>query len=364
MVTEIVFVMLVPTSNKMMWFRLLSNAVLALFVVASAQVGRAFAAAPPAQANQITPVTRQWISDLKAADVQQRVRAADQLGALRAKAAVSNLVSALSDSDARVREAAAFALAEIADQTPASNLVRILAGDSDSTVRASAAFALGMIGDAKAAPGLEDALDDSAAEVRSAALVALGLMGSDDSVEDIEDMLNDSSYDVRYDAVWALGQIADPESAEHLRATLVDLDLVQMTPTAREAFREAVQAALDSIQDKASAASGKRAGSPRSGRTPEATVKMTGSHPATLRLSVMPARTQQAISAGIGGTVELKVLVGADGRVVRAYVLHRLRNGLDQRAVETALLFKYFPRTHDGLPQTDWETLNISFPSK
>ncbi|MGH9765670.1 MAG: HEAT repeat domain-containing protein, partial [Blastocatellia bacterium] len=198
-----------------------------------------------AQTAAVSPVTKQWIADLKSSDPVKRTQAADQLGSLRVRPAVPDLVGVLSDKDPRVREASAFALGEIADQDAANHLSRLLAGDTDASVRASSAFALGMLEDTKSVSALLDSLDDSSAEVRSAALVALGLMRDQDDVEDIEEMLNDSSLDVRYDAVWALGQIGDPDSAERLRSTLVNVDLVQFTPVAREAFREAVQAALD-----------------------------------------------------------------------------------------------------------------------
>ena len=318
------------------------------------------------QTAAVSPVTKQWIADLKSIDPVKRTQAADQLGSLRVRPAVPDLVAVLSDKDPRVREASAFALGEIADQDAANHLSRLLAGDTDASVRASSAFALGMLEDTKSVSALLDSLDDSSAEVRSAALVALGLMRDQDDVEDIEEMLNDPSLDVRYDAVWALGQIGDPDSAERLRSTLVNVDLVQFTPVAREAFREAVQAALDLIQDNASVRGNSTKSRSRkgSGTAPSSKDLPTGSHPASLKLSVMPARTEPAIAANVGGTVELRVLISADGRLVRAYVLKRLKYGLDRRAVEAALLFKFFPRTHDGLPQTEWYDLNISFPSK
>ncbi|HYL98952.1 MAG TPA: HEAT repeat domain-containing protein, partial [Blastocatellia bacterium] len=236
-----------------------------------------------AQSPAISQVTQQWISDLKSNDPAKRAQAAEQLGYLRTRPSVPDLVGVLSDKDPRVRDAAAFALGEIADQDAANHLSRLLAGDTDPAVRASAAFALGMLEDEKSVSGILDAFDDSAAEVRSSALVALGLMKDQEDVEDIEDMLNDSSFDVRYDAVWALGQIADPESADRLRGALVNIDMLQINQVSREAFREAVQAALDSIQEKTETRSNIAKSRARKSQRPSPDSKSTSwSHPASL----------------------------------------------------------------------------------
>ena len=55
------------------------------------------------------------------------------------------------------------------------------------------------------------------------------------------------------------------------------------------------------------------------------------------------------------------LLVGADGRTVRAYVTRRLGYGLDQRAVEAAMQYRFDPALVDGLPQTTWTDLKIRF---
>ncbi len=73
------------------------------------------------------------------------------------------------------------------------------------------------------------------------------------------------------------------------------------------------------------------------------------------------ATTERALKAKVSGKVKLRVLVGADGRVVRAYVTRRLGYGLDQRAVEAVLQYKFDSEMQAGLPQTTWIDLEIRF---
>ncbi|HWN98241.1 MAG TPA: HEAT repeat domain-containing protein [Blastocatellia bacterium] len=298
------------------------------------------------------------LSDLKSKDADTRMDAANELGALRARNAVRALVEALSDKEARVREASAFALGQITDQASTALLVPLLA-DKDASVRASTAFALGMIGERKAANALSYALADPQAEVRSSVLVAMGLMQDEEGVDEIIDALDDESFDVRYDAVWALGQIGEPDAEERLRGALVSVDALGLTALQREAFRLAVQDSLARLRTDDNA-------SP-SGRPRRATgiVKDTRysapSKPLVVRQEVRPPTTEKAFRSRVNGFVGLRVLVGADGRSVRAYVTRRLGSGLDQRAVQAAMLYKFEPAMEGGLPQTTWVDLKIRF---
>jgi TonB family protein len=76
---------------------------------------------------------------------------------------------------------------------------------------------------------------------------------------------------------------------------------------------------------------------------------------------VAAATTERAARARVSGTVRLRVLVGADGRAVRAYVTQRLGHGLDQRAVETIMQYKFDPPLQSGLPQTSWVNMEVKF---
>jgi len=303
------------------------------------------------------------LAALRSKDRGDRRDAANQLGVLRARGAMRALVEALSDKEASVREASAFALGQISDPAATGLLIPLLA-DPEPSVRASTAFALGMIADRKATEALSFATGDADAEVRASAIFALGLMRDEGAVDELIEALDDPSFDVRYDAVWALGQIGEPDAEEQLQGSLVTLDLLRIDDSQRQAFRQAVQFSLESLRTEAHA----RATESGSGRPRRATgiVKdnrytKPRTRPLGIHKSVRPAITDVALRAKAGGSVKLRVLVGADGKAVRVYVTRRLGYGLDRRAVETALQYRYDPELEGGLPQTTWTDMEVKF---
>ncbi len=319
----------------------------------------AFAGVTDAQKPPAAPA--RLLSELRSKDKTIRREAATQLGAMRARGAVRGLAEALTDREAAVREAAAFALGQIADPAATGLLIPLLT-DPDAEVRASAAFALGMIGNRKALQALSYAMGDTDHEVRSTAIFALGLMQDAAAVDEIVEALDDSSFDVRYDAVWALGQIAEPDAEEHLRGSLVTLDLLKVDESWREAFRQAVQNSLESLRTEAHARAEAGSNRPRraTGIVRDNRYANT-TRPLAVRQSVRAATTESAMQAKVSGAVKLRVLVGADGKVVRAYVIHRLGHGLDRRAVEAILQYRFEPELQEGLPQTSWADMEVKF---
>ena len=303
------------------------------------------------------------LSALRSKDKGDRRDAANQLGVLRARGALRGLVEALSDKEASVREAAAFALGQISDPAATALLIPLLA-DPEPAVRASTAFALGMIADRKATEALSFATGDAEAEVRASAIFALGLMRDEGAVDELIEALDDPSFDVRYDAVWALGQIGEPDAEEHLHGTLVTLDLLRIDDSQRQAFRQAVQYSLESLRTEAHARATERGSSrPRraTGVVRDNRYTPPPTRPLGIHKSVRPAITDIALRAKAGGSVKLRVLVGADGKAVRVYVTRRLGYGLDRRAVETALQYRYDPELEGGLPQTTWTDMEVKF---
>ena len=308
-----------------------------------------------------SPTPRTILADLKNTNASTRREAANQLGALRARDSVRALIDALSDKDATVREAAAFALGQIANPAATDPLLRALL-DKDAETRASAAFALGMIGSRKALPALSKALDDADAAVRSSAAVALGLMQDDEGVDELIALLGDSSFDARYDAAWALGYIGEPEADAPLRAALAELDALRIPEGPREAYRQAIQNSLDNLRTAEKAASVPSSRPRRAtGIIDESRRYSNTTRPASIRKEVPPATTERAARARVRGTVGLRVLIGADGRAVRAYVTRRLGQGLDQRAVETVMQYSFDPPLQSGLPQTSWVNMEVKF---
>jgi TonB family protein len=301
------------------------------------------------------------IADLKNPSALARREAANQLGAIRARDALRALIEALSDKDATVREAAAFALGQISDRTVTEKLARALT-DKDAEVRATTAFALGMIGDRRSLAALSKAQDDADASVRSSAIAALGLMQDEEAVDELIEMLEDSSFDVRYDAAWSLGQIGEPDADGPLRVAAANLDLPGINDSSREAFRQAVQNALENLrtEEKAQSAPAPR---PRraTGVVAEPHRYSSVTRPASIRQSVKSQATERASRARITGVVGLQVLVAADGRAARAYVVRRLGYGLDQRAVEAVYQYKFDAAMQGGLPQSTWLEVEVKF---
>ena len=303
------------------------------------------------------------LSELRSKDKGDRREAANELGVLRARGALRPLVETLSDKEASVREAAAFALGQISDPAATGLLIPLLA-DPEPAVRASTAFALGMIADRKATEALSFATGDADAEVRASAIFALGLMRDGAAVDELIEALDDPSFDVRYDAVWALGQIGEPDAEEQLQGSLVTLDLLRIDESQREAFRQAVQFSLEGLRTEAHA----RATEGSKGRPRRATGVVRDNRytppptrPLGIHKSVKAAITDAALKAKASGSVKLRVLVGADGRAVRIYVTRRLGYGLDRRAVEAALQYRYDPAIENGLPQTTWTDIEVKF---
>ena len=300
------------------------------------------------------------MAGLKSKDTQTRRQSAIRLGEIRARGAVRALTTLISDTEPAVREAALFALGQIADPAVKGIAVRALT-DKVADVRASAAFTLGMLANKSAAEALSNALDDAEPSVRGSAAVALGLLHDEEAVDELVDLLNDDSFDVRYDAVWALGQIGDPDAAQYLRAALAAAAGRSPSEGLAESFREAVQNALEDIKSQAAASDGSSPARPRRTAAPLPDQQSHAGRGPLVRQSVLPAATADAIQSNISGSVGLRVLVGTGGRAVRAYVTKRLGYGLDRRAVQAALEYGYDAGLRDGLVQTDWIELQVRF---
>lgn len=311
------------------------------------------------KAVQAEPVPPRLLADLKSTDGAKRRDAANELGALRARDAVPALVNLLQDKDVPVREAAAFALGQITDPRAVAALTKATA-DKDSEVRASVAFALGMIGDRKSGDTLSKLLDDGSALVRASAAAAMGVMQDTAGVDELVSLLDDPSYDVRFDAAWALGQMNEADAIDHLQVAMVTVDGMAIDATAKEEFRLQAQLSIERIRANDGGYTPTR---PR--KTTDGVVGLnqyeSRSNPAGIRQSVKAMPTEHVRAARLGGTVRVKVLVAADGRPARAYVLKRAGHGLDQRAVQAVLQYKFEPAMLGGLPQTGWVFLDLKF---
>lgn len=160
------------------------------------------------------------IEKFKGENTQERMQAVKALKQLGA-AAVPALVQAMSDSDARIRQGAAWALGSLgAAAEPAVPALVVALGDEDEQVRLDAAVALRRIGGAEAA--LTAALQSEDVLVRRGAAQALaGVAKTPETALVLIKALADADEVVRLNAAVALraaGSVAIPA----LRQALLD----------------------------------------------------------------------------------------------------------------------------------------------
>jgi HEAT repeat protein len=162
---------------------------------------------------------------------QAAVEALGRLGG----AAMDLLVTALKDSDRKVREGVAKTLGKIGDIRAVRPLVNVLK-DSDERVRQAASDALGKINDVRAVGCLITYLKDSDGNVRSGVAKALGRMGGDRAVPPLAAALEDGDRNVRQSAVEALGNLGGEQVVASLIRALGDRE------------RMVRQAAIDALE--------------------------------------------------------------------------------------------------------------------
>jgi beta-lactamase regulating signal transducer with metallopeptidase domain len=126
------------------------------------------------------------------------------------QAAVAALAGVLSDTDARLRETAAWGLGQLSPRRAPAALLSALR-DSDARVRATAAWALLQIEDDNAATALDAALTrESDPDAKRAMVRALGAMG-DQSVDAMQRLIDSPDQELRALAIRALARhSADP----------------------------------------------------------------------------------------------------------------------------------------------------------
>ena len=164
-----------------------------------------------------------WLQALKGMDPQNRRDAIAAVGALHIKAAVPDLIAALSDRDDGIRAKAAEALWGLGpDAREAAPALAGLLSDPNPGVRLNAAGALGATGPDAAAAGvapLRGTLSDPDPYVRAQAADSLGKFGAAAGVAspDLARMLRDREKNVRAAAAYALAALG-PAAADALPA--------------------------------------------------------------------------------------------------------------------------------------------------
>lgn len=147
-----------------------------------------------------------------------------ELALRRDPASAGELMKALNDPDAFMRETSARALGDLKWSQARTQLELLLLKDNDAAVREAAAQALRSLRDPASTPVLIQALSDPASGVRTTVIDLLGYVGGTSAVPGLSGALKDVKPPVRRTAAAALKRIADPSSATALTAAVKDTD--------------------------------------------------------------------------------------------------------------------------------------------
>ncbi|MDQ1559073.1 MAG: hypothetical protein QOD32_2133 [Pyrinomonadaceae bacterium] len=74
-----------------------------------------------------------------------------------------------------------------------------------------------------------------------------------------------------------------------------------------------------------------------------------------------PMYTERARHNGVRGTVRVRLVLGADGRIHHIYATRRLPDGLTEAAISAAQKIKFTPAIKDGRPVSQFVTIEYNF---
>ncbi len=189
------------------------------------------------EVEQDPAVVTALIERLADANASVRRAAAQSLGNLRARRAVSALTTALGDKSREVRAAAAGALGNIDDPKAITALVKLL-GDESAEVREQALNALSNFeSDVPAAPIIA-LLGDARPDVRARAAAMLGNIGDRAAIAPLGKLMKDGSPEVRREALQSLTQFKDASLGPIATAALADQQ-IEVRVAALNAMHEA-----------------------------------------------------------------------------------------------------------------------------
>ncbi len=182
------------------------------------------------------------ISERLSGSADERIVLADVLTGQQHPLAVKVLTKLLSDTETRVRSAAAKALSrEIRLDSAVPALLGAL-NDEDDTVRANALYALSKSSDAGAVlPAARARLLDRTASVRAQAAIALGNLEDSASVEALTSVLNDAAWSVRIAAARSLAIINKSDNAALFMKAMSEVNSTYVWQPARETFEDGAE---------------------------------------------------------------------------------------------------------------------------
>jgi HEAT repeat protein len=173
-----------------------------------------------------------WVSRLSSKSVQQKIEACSKLRKMNDTADEDKIVPLLKDEDPRVKQAAAEALGDMGAKSAVSDLSEALdfsvGGGSDRETRTAneanraVALALGKLGDRKASPALIKLLHSRDHYVVLAAVESLGKLHETSAVEPLMSIATDDNVEpfIAKKAIVALGRIGDPKAVPAIEKML------------------------------------------------------------------------------------------------------------------------------------------------
>ena len=260
-------------------------------VAAAPRVSQGVSAAggPPADSTAasepaVTPLTQDTgvvnalIARLKDENAGVRKAAANSLGQIGDRRAVTPLIAVLPDSDAEVRYTAIDALANLEDPRaigPIADLLRdpvtevrrnalsalshwdqgvptaqvvALLDDPDAEVRREAVNLLEHLNARSSGAAIARLVHDQSSDVRQTVVQALGNLGVQSGAAAVTEALSDPNPDVREAAIGALNELKAPIAESTLLALLKDQDSDVRERAAQLAGERSVTAAIPSLQ--------------------------------------------------------------------------------------------------------------------
>jgi len=174
--------------------------------------------------------------------------------------AIGSLISAVANTDVKVRLAAIFRLGLLRADGASEAMIDRLVNDSDSRVRAEAAIAIGLIGGRRGAEALLGAVHDDDPRVRGAVLNSLGLcvttgvMERNDFVALVAAFLRDKAPNVRYKAAEVLASYGDRRALgpllRHLTARNRDRRMYAARALGKLGNRDAIEPLIRALRDR------------------------------------------------------------------------------------------------------------------
>ncbi len=164
----------------------------------------------------VTPLIQALLGN----DLSQRIRAVSQL-LEQGKASVLPLTELLTHEEPTVRASAAEVLGALGDTAALNALIISAIADTDDRVRLSATTALGRVKHGRSAHVLAGLLEDQDNRIADAAAIGLENL-SELAVEPVFEQLNHESVDVRVRAIHVLGRLRHGGACDRLIRGLTD----------------------------------------------------------------------------------------------------------------------------------------------